>query len=359
MNKKICFFSGNIERSGGTERVSTLIANELSRRGYQVIILSYQFGEKSFFKLDDNIKLYTLINDKKINKLYKELKVRYMLYKFIKEHNVDVIIDIDIYLSLYTVPLKLFSNLKVISWEHFNLLNNNGVKKRDYARILASKFSDKIIVLTKEDEKNYRNKFKSIKNIEYIYNPSPFININLNDTKKEQLIISVGRLTKVKGFDSLIKAWSLIEKENPTWKLYIIGSGEEKENLLKDIKRFNLVNIRIIPFTNNILDFYKKASIYVLSSRYEGFPMVLLEAKSCALPIISFNCKTGPKEIITNEVDGILVENQNVKQLAKAMNNLIKNDKVRYSYSMNSKESVEKFSIKNIVDKWEKIINNL
>lgn len=358
--KNICFFVGNIENSGGTERVTTLIANKLSERGYNISILSYERGKKSYFKLNDNINIYTLINDEKLGKIKKQFYPSYILYKFINDNNIDLIIDVDILLSIYTLPVKLFSRVKIISWEHFNLKNNNGVKKRDYARFLASKFANKIIVLNKSDMKAYQRKFNGIKNITYIYNPSPFENeYGVENKKRENTIISVGRLTKVKGFDLLLDAWKSIEHIHQSWSLEIVGSGEEYELLNLKINKLKLKNVKILPFTKNIEEYYKKASIYVLSSRYEGFPMVLLEAQSYGVPIVSFDCETGPREIINNNVDGILVEKNNVIELANAITYLIKNPKKRDEFSENAIKNSKKFTTDKIIEKWEVIIQNL
>lgn len=356
---KICFFSGNIERSGGTERVTTLIANELKSRGYDIVILSYEDGKKSYFNLNKDITLYTLINNSNSNRIKKQFYPSYLLYKFIKKQKIDLIIDVDILLSIYTIPLKVFTNIKIISWEHFNLRSNNGVKKRDLARLLASKFSDKIIVLNKKDKQAYKNKFRNISNINYIYNPSSFRIVNDSFEKKQKKVLAVGRLTKQKGFDLLLKAWSQVELENKEWDLQIVGSGEEHKELENIIEKMHLKNVEIILFSDSIDDYYREASLYVMSSRYEGFPMVLLEAQAFALPIISFDCETGPNEIIRDGIDGVLIENGNVEIMAESINELINDPFKLKEYSINARENSKGFTVKKIVDKWEKMIRSI
>lgn len=357
---RICFFSGDISRTGGTERVATIIANGLQERGYDISILSYTDGYKSGFKLNKDIKLYTLIKDKEIlkSRVKRNIYPTIELYKFIKKENIDVLIDIDIILSRYTIPLKLVSNIKIISWEHFNLNNNNGVKQRDIARRLASKFSNKIIVLNKEDLKNYECKFKNIKNIEYIYNPSVYSKVELVQ-KREKIVLAVGRLTYQKGFDLLLEAWGQVKDYRDEWILNIVGSGELKKELENKIEDMKLKNVKILPFTSNIEEFYKKASLYVMSSRFEGFPMVLLEAQAFGLPIVSFDCKTGPREIVNDNVDGFLVEDEDCKKLALKINTLINNEKLLKEYSINAKKNSKKFEIDKILDRWVEIINDI
>ena len=208
--------------------------------------------------------------------------------------------------------------------------------------------------------KAYQRKFNGIKNITYIYNPSPFENeYGVENKKRENTIISVGRLTKVKGFDLLLDAWKSIEHIHQSWSLEIVGSGEEYELLNLKINKLKLKNVKILPFTKNIEEYYKKASIYVLSSRYEGFPMVLLEAQSYGVPIVSCDCETVPREIINNNVDGILVEKNNVIELANAITYLIKNPKKRDEFSENAIKNSKKFTTDKIIEKWEVIIQNL
>lgn len=357
---KICFFSGDISRTGGTERVTTLIANELIERGYDVSILSFVGGKHSGFLLNKKIKLFTLLNKEfnNMQKISKQILPILKLKEFINREKINVIIDVDVFLSLYTIPLKLFTNIKIVSWEHFNLKSNNGVKKRDIARRMASKFSDKLIVLTDADKMAYINKFPKIENIIRIYNPSSYP-ICYEELKREKLLISVGRLTEQKNFEILIEAWKKVEEIQPEWKLNIIGSGEEREKLLEQIKEYKLRNVEIIPFTNKISEYYKKASGYVLSSKFEGFPMVLLEAQSYGIPIVAFDCETGPREIVRDNIDGLLVEANNVEMLSNKILELINNDENRDYYSKEAKVNAEKFSVKKITDEWEKIINDL
>ena len=357
MNKKICFFSGNISRNGGTERVSTLIANELNRRGYNIVFLSYEDGKNSYYKLDDNIKLYTLLERKYNNYFLRKIMPYIRLFKFIKKEKVDIIIDIDVILSLYTIPVKLVCKIKNISWEHFNYYSQN-VKNRVKARKLASKFSDLIVTLNERDLNNYKNNLKNIKRIEFIYNPATVKRENVTDLNNN-IAIAVGRFTFQKGFDSLLEIWKKIEEKNSLWKLLIIGDGEEKEKLLNLINEYKLNNVSILPFQNDIEKIYENSSLYLMTSRYEGFPMVLLEAQKKGLPIIAFDCETGPSEIVIDNRNGFLIEVDNKDLFVKKALSLMNDEKKKENFSKNAIVDSGRFDVKKIVDKWENVLNSL
>lgn len=358
--KKLCFVSGDISRSGGTERVALTIANKLSSMGYDISILSFWRGQSSFFSKNKEIKLYTLLDEKKEGKLYRTylypiLKLR----RFILKNDIDIIIDIDMVLTQYSVFAKVATKCKVISWAHFNYYHTINDKKRVFAMKCAKKFADYTVVLTKEDYKYHINKAKFHPNrIKYIYNPIP-ICIDKEVKIQNKVFLSVGRLVKEKGFDMLIEAWSLIEEKIPDWNLNIIGSGEQKKELCDLIQVFNLKNIKIVDHTKEIDKYYSNSCVYVLSSRNEGFPMVLLEAKAKGLPIIAFDCKTGPNEMIIHNKDGILVESENVQMLSQSMLELARDNKKIKEFSYNSLASATNFTIEKIIIEWQEIIDEL
>jgi glycosyltransferase involved in cell wall biosynthesis len=172
--------------------------------------------------------------------------------------------------------------------------------------------------------------------------------------------MSVGRFENVKGFDILIEAVSLIKDECVGWKFRIFGDGSEKERLsvLIDQKRLEGI-VEIMPAVRDIENEYCNSSMYVLPSRRESFGMAILEAKSCGLPVVSFDCPSGPAEIVRNEVDGILVESGNVEALSQAILKLIKDPQLRQKYGQEAIKDVERFSPKSIFKIWEKLFTKL
>lgn len=353
--KKICFFSGDITRSGGTERVGIMIANGLKEKGFDIIFVSLEErAQCPFFSVDKRISRYTL---KKYDKNSFFVLVNRLL-KIIKSNDIDIIIDIDGILDIYSLPCKLFSKVKVISWEHFNFYQTLGNKLRRPIRKLSGRYADKIITLTEKDMNYYKNNLNLKSEIEYIYNPISDDNIYDHELNTKT-IISVGRLTYQKGFDMLVEVAKKVLSTHSDWRWIILGEGEDRELLENKIKEYGLENKLILKGNvKNVNDYYKKSSFFVMTSRFEGLPMTLLEAKKYRLPIISFDCKTGPSELIIDGINGYLIDEFDLLKLEDMINKLIDNPKILQEFTKNSIEGLEKFSYNKIINKWERILEN-
>ncbi|MBR3897729.1 MAG: glycosyltransferase family 4 protein [Bacilli bacterium] len=355
--KNICFFSGDISKTGGTERVTLLIANELTRKGYNIAILSYQNGAKPSFDFDERIKFYSLHLEKYKGFLSRKIMPFIELINFNKKHHQDIIINVDVLLANYTLPIKRILKSKIISWEHFNFRSNNGVKNRDYARKLSAKYADYIVVLTKADLKEYQKNLKIKNKIVNIYNP---ISESVKKkSHKQKIVLSSGRFTYAKNFQELIIIWEKIETKSKDWKLVICGSGEEFGEISKIVKDKKLKNVILPGFCKNMEEYYNKASIFVMTSRFEGFPMVLLEAQQHSIPLISYDCFTGPSEIIIDNRNGYLIPYGDNKEYEKKLLYLINNDDKLKQMSDMAYIDCERFSIDEIIKQWEKVINDL
>lgn len=327
---KLGFVIGNMSHSGGTERVLQLIANGLLERNYQVVVIS-MWGEKEIpFPLHKAIKRYRL--SKEYPKGAKgNLKNIISLYQIVKKEQIDVLIDVDLILSFYSFPVRLcMPNLKRISWEHFNYYyqfrKNNKIRR--LAMRLAAAFSDVVLVLSKEDRHYYEQNLNIRGRLCQIYNPNTYEQVVCNKPE-EKLVFAAGRLTKAKGFDYLLKSWQLLEKDFPDWKLLIAGEGEEKEDLLEMKRKKGLGSVEFIGSVSNIESYYEKAAFFVLPSRNEGFGMVLIEAMAYGKPVVSFACKAGPRDIITDGEDGFLVPTGNYREFAGKMRCLMESEELR------------------------------
>jgi glycosyltransferase involved in cell wall biosynthesis len=215
---------------------------------------------------------------------------------------------------------------------------------------------DKLVVLTKNDLDKWKITHR---NVTQISNVNP-----LNNPEKSKLIakkvVSLGRLDAQKGYDMLIDVWRLIAANYPDWTLEIYGQGEWYQMLQDKIINYNLQDKVILKgVVSNVEKVYGNGSIYVMSSRYEGFGMVLIEAMSCGLPAVSFDCEHGPREIITDGSDGFLVEPNNIDQLAEKICFLIENEYLRMEMGSNAIESVKRFSKEPIMLKWIETFNQI
>lgn len=354
----ICFLIYNISNSAGSERVTSMIANELSKDSHNVSILSLCGNNKCFYDLESNIKVKTLYeNVSNINYKTKYLAILNKVYQFYKENKIEIVIDVYANMSMFTIPIKKLLQIKNISWEHSNFYSDSDDGKVKMSRKLACKYSNALITLTKEDIETYKKNLQEVNcYIDYIYNPTPFPNVEHSKLNTNN-IITVGRLTYQKGYDMLLKAWKKVIMKNKEWNLIILGRGEEEQNLKRQKQELELENVSFEGVSNNIQKYYKEASIFVSSSRCEGLPMCMIEAKSFGIPIVAFDCKTGPSEIIENGENGFLVENGNVDELAEKLLFLMENRNKILEFS--SKSNIEKFDIKVIMKKWNDIINKI
>lgn len=359
----ICFFSGDITRSGGTERVSTVIANELVKdKKYNISFLSlFEKRQETFFYLDKTIKRYRLYENE-VSGAKHILGYIHRIHSFLKKKRVNILVDIDGILDMYSIPALWNTKIKLISWEQFNFYQNPYVSYRKFTRKWAAKKADAIVVLTKEDKGYYERNLKIRHRIRHIYNPMATVfeddNSVYNLESKE--ILSVGRLTEQKGFDILIDVAKIVLNEHPDWKWRVVGEGEDREKLQKKINKYNLEDKLILcGNVDNIDEYYIKSSMYVLTSRYEGFGLVLTEAKSHHLPCVSFKCPAGPSEIIKDGINGCLVECFDVENMADKINILIENNRLRKEFSKKALEDTEKFKLENVVEQWKKLFREL
>lgn len=209
---------------------------------------------------------------------------------------------------------------------------------------------DKFVVLTNED-KGY---WGGLPNIEVIPNAAIHVSKNYSEVKNKR-VIAVGRLDYQKGFDRLIQAWKLVQHTGrfSDWKLDIFGQGEWRKMLQQMIDKQGLQNtVKINPPTNAILNEYVHSSLLVMSSNYEGFGMVLVEAMSCGVPVISFDCKCGPKDIIQPGINGLLVPNGDIQALADAMMKVMEDEAYRKMLSLNARKVVDTYSEQAVMSQW-------
>lgn len=357
MGKHIAFLIMNFSNGGGTERVTSVIANNLSKRDYTVSVISCREGETSRFFIEKDIFLYSLHGETSSNAVLRKLNTVRELQKFVIKHSIDVVVAVDVALYLYLWPLQKKRLCKCVAWEHFNYyIAKNRLAK--ISRAFAAANADCVIVLGKNDLRNYKTHYKKINRIEYVYNPIA-LSMEKKATLDNKRVLSIGRLSEQKGFDLLLDAWKIVEGKNTEWTLDIFGEGALKETLQQQIDNQGLKNAHLRGYVKDIEEEYVNSSIFALSSRYEGFVLVLMEAQAKALPCVSFNCKEGPDEIIDDGVNGYLVEEGNVVAFAERLLELMNNKELRDSFSKKARKNLKRFDTTVVVNKWERILESL
>ena len=295
------------------------------------------------------------------NLLFRKFKKAYILKKFLRENKFDFIIDFRFKNSFLQewISTKFIYNTKTIFTIHSYVLEWYFPKSVFFARLIYNK--TKLVAVSNDIRNTIQSKY-GFKNLTTIYNPIHFETIN--KLKEEPIsidydyIVAVGRLEKIKQFDLLIKAYHQSKLHESNVKLLILGEGQEKSNLEQLIHSLQLSqNIMLMGFVENPYPYIKKSKYLVMTSRNEGFPMVLLEAQSYGLPIVAFDCDTGPAELIDNGVSGYLVEPENIEKLSEAITKMINLDKDSYlRMCMNAKENINNFKVNEIVKKWLAIL---
>ena len=372
---KIVYCIAKTHNSGGMERVLANKANYLIRHGYEVtIITTDQQGKEPFFSLDERIQCYDLeVNYEEnngksfINKLihypFKQAKHKRGLSALLKSLKADIVI------SMFCNDVSFITNIKdgsrkvlEIHFSKFKRLQygRKGIwKLADWYRSKTDKkiigAFDKFVVLTEED----RGYWGELSNIEVIPNMLSFSPKNVAALKNRK-VIAIGRYTHQKGFDYLIHAWKIVCEHHTDWTLDIIGGGELMQELQSLIDENHLGEyVHLVSPTTHIEEIYQQASILVMSSRYEGLPMVLLEAEAFGLPIVSFACKCGPRDIITDGIEGFLVPEGNINILAAKVIELMDDETLRLRMGIAAKLNSERFSEADIMNKWMKLFQSL
>lgn len=326
--------------------------------------MTEQFSnEKNVYELDKGIRQYSLQRnrvERKLNKWIKGLPVwRYR--HILKKHNVKVVIDVGSPKSLLTTKAVDGLEIKVICWDHFNY---ESFRKRwcydDLKQLILNGRIHRLVVLTQADVRSYTENEKAFSKdvVCQIYNPSP-IQTEVYMPHSSKKVLACGRLQHQKGFDLLLEAWKEVELQNTGWELEIVGDGPQRQELERLVADNQLHHVTISHFTNSVKDKYAEAGIFVLSSRYEGLGLVLLEAESMSLPLVAFDCETGPNEIIRNGYNGYLAEPENPHDLAEKLLAVMNDDNLREQMGLHAFEASRQFTTDKIIDQWEMLINQL
>lgn len=377
---KIIYIYNTIASIGGIERIFVDKMNYLADKCHHEVYLftSSQGNHPICFPLSPNVKHIDLNIRHHVQYQYclpKRLWIRHKLNKLCKKRleeevqkiDPDIIICTPIYLS--TEVCKLKCRAKKVIESHTakkdthiaedlkmgfikDIKNQYNVHRRLH---IIEQYSDAIVTLTSQDAKAWKNAAKVyvIPNMTQAITPA-------NSLCEEHRVIAAGRLCYQKGFDRLIEAWDIVHKEFPDWRLDIFGEGPYRGALYTQIKNKKLEGvITIHSFTQNILQEYLISSIFALSSYFEGFGLVLIEAMGCGLPCVSFDCPNGPSEIIKDKEDGLLVKNGDINGFAEAICQLIRNEKMRIEFGKRAKQNAMRYIADEIMPQWEMLFNKL
>lgn len=353
---KICIFNGDMSRGGGTEHIAQILANALVATGdYEISILNLNNEkETSYYPLDDRVAFHILKG--------KSIPVKiFELARFLRREKVDILIDVDIMLGIYALPATFFCrNVKLISWEMFNLRNDIGSKHTKMIRKLCLRRSAYYVNQTKGDMEAFIKEMPVKCPITYIYNPCEVDESYQEYDNESKTITTAGHFFYTKGYDLAVEVAKQVFARHPDWTWEFYGDGVDMEECRQKVFDYGLQNnVIFCGRTTNISAAYKKSAMYVMTSRTEGFGLVLIEAKSCNLPTLAFDIDFGPREIIEDRVSGYLVKPFEITEMANRICDLIEDPEKRKTFSERAKDNCGKFSVQEFVKNWEQILHKI
>lgn len=377
--KKIIIFIGSLT-SGGAERVAVSLSKYLSiSKNYQVIFVTLDGSQSDFYTLHHSVKRIAMDLSgatSGIGKYFKNLQRIIAFRRIVKAEKPDIVLGMITRHAVISILSCIFLPVKVVVSER----NYPGKRKNhsvwEALRKYTYRYADAHVVQTSKIAEWLKKNTKST-NIHIIpnsifwplekYEPilAPFDYLK----QGENLILAVGSLKEQKGFDLLIEAVSRFLKNYPNWKLVILGGAVDEEErqagdslykiYQKLISEYSLNKQVLLPGkAGNVGEWYQVADIFVLSSRFEGFPNVLLEAMASGTACVAFDCDTGPRDLIRNQINGILVKELNTSELGNAIEKLMSDTKLRNSLALKAIQVREKYNGNNIFENWLNVFEN-
>lgn len=376
---KIVYCTPALYMAGGVERVLSLKANYFADHyGYDItIVLTEGKNKPLFYPLSDKIKVVNL--DIGFEELWtcsflKKILVYLKKQRIYKKRLTEELMRLrpDITISLLRREINFLTSVKdgskKIGELHVNRSNYrnfesgeaNAIKNlfaKLWMRNLVShlKRLDRFVVLTEEDKVSWTE----LNNVIVIPDPLAFTIDEVSPLTNKR-VIAVGRYVYQKGFDLLLQAWAKMENQHSDWELVVYGMGDRDpyEQIIDDL-RIDRSRCHLYGSTPDIKKEYLNSSLFVFSSRFEGFGMVLIEAMACGLPVVSFDCPCGPKDIVRHDEDGMLVPSCNADSLADVMHRLMSDDDLRKDMASKAIINVRRFQLNEIAQRWKTLFNSV
>jgi glycosyltransferase involved in cell wall biosynthesis len=377
--------------SGGTVRTTIGTANALADHHDVELVTVYRYRSKPLLPIDPRVTVRTLVDYSSMHKDMLELQkgpigwarrtaykglisqrsrlihkrdFRYprfnaltdiALYRYLRSLNDGVVIGTRAGLNMVIARHTRPSVIR-IGQEHLHY-GVYGDAIRQSMRTLFPRL-DAFVPLTERDAERWRLVIPDAR-IEAIPNAVPHTGDKVSPLNSK-IVIAAGRLARQKGYDRLIPAWRIVADRHPDWQLHIYGGGKEKDNLLQQIKASRLTgSAHLMGVSRKMYDDMRTGSIFVMSSRFEGFPMVLLEAMSCGLPTVAFDFANGARELIQNGENGVLVGNRDIKALAEGLCEMIESPEKRAAYGAKAAETVRAYNSEVLAQRWTELFSEL
>lgn len=339
--------------TGGAERVALNMAHELSC-AFNIHLISLFHHKKAQISAGGSYRVAALMEEScSITRNFFSMVSR--LRRYICENDINVLYAITAGVVTVAIAAAVGTKTKIVYCEHSNLENKTYGKHHEFRQWAGAKFSQKVVTLTEQDRRNFIANFHlcedRVETITNWFSGGDAKEVQYNTMSKG--IISVGRLEAVKGFDMLIKVAAMVRERHKDWHWDIYGEGSKREELEASIREYGLEDFVVLKGNvANIQQRYTEYAMFVMTSYYEGLPLVLLEAQVAKLPVVSFDCPTGPAEIVIDAVNGFLVSAYDIEEMSSRICQLIEQASLREAFSQKSNLKLHLFDKNVIVEKW-------
>ena len=374
---KIVYCIQGTHNSGGMERVLSRKVNYLAQAGHEVSIITFnQQGRKPFFELHPSVVCHDLAIPYEqyqkggiLNRLTLYVRLP-QLHRLHRKRLEQLLLKLkaDIVVSMFNEEASFLPSIQDGSHKilEFHFSKHNGLKdlRRGIWRLIdelrAKKDErivrpfDRFVVLTEEDA----TLWGALPNLRVIPNPLPFYSDSPSDCSAHQLL-AMGRYDEQKHFDLLIDLWAQLAPDYPDWRLVIAGDGKLRPEHTAQVERLGLKSVELMRPTHQVQELYRASSIYTMTSRYEGLPMVLIEAQQMGLPIVSFACPCGPRDVITDGVDGYLLEVGDHAGFIQALRRLMDSEAERQRMGAAARIASERYDLERIMKSWLALFDEL
>ncbi|MBU8883065.1 glycosyltransferase family 4 protein [Kaistella sp. DKR-2] len=361
---KLLYITNGITGSGGLERVLSVKASLLAEEyGYEVHLLSLnEAGKSAFFNFSDQISRHSVSVEG--NTLHYLRQYVGGIRRKVKEIKPDVISVCDDGLKSFFLPKIIGNKIPVIYERHVSQLIENGKGQNELEKLMSSlkfrmmnrlaKSFDRFVVLTDGNTKEW-----NLNNLVVIPNPLPFYPEQVSSLHRRK-VIAVGKQSYQKAYDLLLESWNQLPAKLKDWELHIFGKKEESLQLPALAQKMGIAETVFFHSPEkNIEARFLESSVFVLSSRYEGFGMVIIEAMACGLPVVSFDCPHGPADIITDGKDGFLAENGNTEKLSEHLATLMNSAELRQRLGTEGRKTAQNYRPEVIVQQWNCLFKSL
>lgn len=359
-------------RRGGAERIVSVMANEWLARGQDVILVSIEAECTDAYQLRPGIVRVALdlarASRNPFSGAWNNLRRIWSLRRVARRYRPDAVVSFVTHTNLLALMALVGTSLPVVVSERIDPSQMNLGILREVMRKWIYPRAAAIVVQTERVRQKMKHGLRRA-NFVVIPNPVPVVDPDAQESNVSlyelvhlpagaKVVAAMGRLDSQKGFDLLIEAFSELVPRYPEWYLVIFGEGPLRSTLEEQIERSGLTaSVRMPSVVRAARRYLAESDLFVLSSRFEGFPNALLEAMACGLPVVSFDCPSGPEEIIRNDHNGLLVEPANAHALAAALSELMQSPARREELGKNAREVLERYSLNRIMELWDQLLS--